>query len=155
VADDARGERGLGDNSYAMVGSHYLNFASRLGYHFTTLESVCSDNVHENYIIFRFKGGAADLQRRERRVRFIAGVLEHYGFDVDRRQDLLNAWVKKLEREAIEARLEMLGRLISCVRQLDVVMHDEITVVQFVEAFLADRFEFFDFERNARDPGTG
>jgi pyruvate,water dikinase len=155
VADDARGERGLGDNSYAMVGSHYLNFASRLGYHFTTLESICSDNVHENYIIFRFKGGAADLQRRERRVRFIAGVLEHYGFDVDRRQDLLNAWVKKLAREAIEARLEMLGRLISCARQLDVVMHDEITVVQFVEAFLADRFEFFDFERNTRNPGIG
>ncbi|MGE5346143.1 MAG: PEP/pyruvate-binding domain-containing protein [Acidithiobacillales bacterium] len=146
VADGGRGERGLGDNSYAMVGSRYVNFGSRLGYHFTTLEAVCSESVHENYIVFRFRGGAAELQRRERRVRFIADVLAHHGFEVDRRQDLLNAWVKKLPREAIESRLEMLGRLMACVRSLDVFMHADVTVGQCVDAFLAGRNDFFDFE---------
>lgn len=38
--DSAKGERGLGDNSYAIVSSNYLNFGSRLGYHFTTLDSA-------------------------------------------------------------------------------------------------------------------
>ncbi len=153
VADGARGERGLGDNSYAMVGANYVNFGSRLGYHFTTLESVCGDSLNENTIVFRFRGGAAQLQRRERRVRFIADVLSHHGFEVDRRQDLLNAWVKKLPSDAIEARLEMLGSLMGCVRQLDVFMHSEVAVSQCVEAFLAGRTEFFDFDGSAGSPG--
>jgi pyruvate,water dikinase len=154
VADGGRGERGLGDNSYAMVGAHYVNFGSRLGYHFTTLESVCSESVHENYIVFRFRGGAAELQRRERRVRFIADVLAYHGFEVDRRQDLLNAWVKKLPREEIERLLEMLGRLMGCVRQLDVFMHADVTVGQCVDAFLAGRSEFFDFATPQERPAN-
>ncbi|MGE5235573.1 MAG: PEP/pyruvate-binding domain-containing protein [Acidobacteriota bacterium] len=145
MVDAARTERGLGDNSYALLGGNYVNFGSRLGYHFTTLESVCSDAVHDNYIIFRFKGGAADIQRRERRVRFIAEVLQRHGFEVDRRRDLLNAWVRKLPRPEIEAKLRMLGRMMGCARQLDVIMHAETTVQECIEAFLAERFEFFDF----------
>jgi pyruvate,water dikinase len=145
MVDAARTERGLGDNSYALVGSTYVNFGSRLGYHFTTLEAVCSDTVNDNYIIFRFKGGAADIQRRERRVRFIAEVLRSSCFEIDRRRDLLNAWVRKFPREEIEVKLEMLGRLMGCARQLDVVMHAETTVQECIEAFLASRFDFFDF----------
>ena len=145
MVDAGRSERGLGDNSYAMLGSHYVNFGSRLGYHFTTLESVCADGLHENYVIFRFKGGAADIQRRERRVRFLADVLRANSFEVDRRQDLLNAWVKKRPRERIEELLAMLGRLMACARQLDVVMHAETTVQACTDAFLAGRFDFFDF----------
>jgi pyruvate,water dikinase len=146
MVDSARAERGLGDNSYAMVGANFVNFGSRLGYHFTTLESVCADGVHENYLIFRFKGGAADIQRRERRVRFIQEVLARHDFEVDRRQDLLNAWVKKLPREDIEAKLEMLGRLMGCARQLDVIMHAETSVQQCIDAFMRGDYAFFDFE---------
>ncbi len=155
MVDAGRSERGLGDNSYAMVGSHYVNFGSRLGYHFTTLESVCTDGIHENYIIFRFKGGAADIQRRERRVRFIADVMRAFSFEIDRRQDLLNAWVKKLPRERIEEQLAMLGRLMACARQLDVVMHGELTVQACFEAFMAGRYEFFDFEGGHLPSGIG
>jgi pyruvate,water dikinase len=154
MVDASRSERGLGDNSYAMLGSHYVNFGSRLGYHFTTLESVCGDERHENYIIFRFKGGAADFQRRERRVRFLADVLRAREFEVDRRQDLLNAWVKKLPGERIEALLAMLGSLMACARQLDVVMHAETTVQACTDAFLAGRFDFFDFESGALPDGV-
>lgn len=136
MVDGARAERGLGDNSYALVGERYVNFGSRLGYHFSTLESVCGPSLHENSIIFRFKGGAADVQRRERRARFIADVLEHHGFEVDRRQDLVNAWVKKLPQDQIEELLVMLGRLMGSARQLDVTMSTETRVAACVEAFL-------------------
>lgn len=142
MVDTARSERGLGDNSYALVGEQYMNFGSRLGYHFSTLETVCGPHFDENSITFRFKGGAADVQRRERRVRFIAEVLEHHGFEVDRRQDLLNAWVKKLPQERVEDLLVVLGRLMGCARQLDVTMDTETRVAACVDAFLRGDYDF-------------
>jgi pyruvate,water dikinase len=141
MVDTARAERGLGDNSYALVGAQYMNFGSRLGYHFTTLETMCGPHLHENSLSFRFKGGAADVHRRERRVRFIAEVLHRHGFEVDRRQDLLNAWVKKLPRERIEDLLVVLGRLMGCARQLDVTMDTETRVAACVEAFLRGDYD--------------
>jgi pyruvate,water dikinase len=144
MVDASRADRGLGDNSYAVVAEHYVNFGSRLGYHFTTLEAVCGPRFDENSIIFRFKGGAADVQRRERRTRFIADILQHYGFEVDRRQDLLNGWVKKLPHGQVEDLLAMLGRLMGCSRQLDVTMDAETRVAACVEAFLKGDYDFFD-----------
>jgi pyruvate,water dikinase len=144
MVDTARADRGLGDNSYAIVGEQYVNFGCRLGYHFTTLEAICGPRPEENSIIFRFKGGAADIQRRERRARFIAGVLQHYGLEVDRRQDLLNAWIKKLPQGPIEELLAMLGRLMGCSRQLDVSMDTDTRVGACVEAFWKGDYGFFD-----------
>ena len=144
MVDASRADRGLGDNSYAVVAEHYVSFGSRLGYHFTTLEAVCGPRLDENSIVFRFKGGAADVQRRERRTRFIADILQHYGFEVDRRQDLLNGWVKKRPHGEVEDLLAMLGRLMGCSRQLDVTMDAETRVAACVEAFLKGDYGFFD-----------
>jgi pyruvate,water dikinase len=147
--DSAKGERELGDNSYAIVSSNYVNFGSRLGYHFTTLDSVCDDNLNDNYILFRFKGGAADIERRVRRTRFVGEILAHYRFAIDQRDDLLHAWVRKLPRADTEDLLIMVGRLIGCARQLDVIMDAEATLEHCEEAFLNGAYEFFDFK------GTG
>jgi len=144
--DSAKGERGLGDNSYAIVSSNYLNFGSRLGYHFTTLDSVCGDNLNDNYVLFRFKGGAADLERRVRRTRFVAEILAHYRFAIEQKEDLVNAWVRKLPQDAIEDLLAMVGRLIGCARQLDVVMDAETTLERCETAFIQGDYEFFDFK---------
>lgn len=144
--DPAKGERGLGENSYAILGAEYVNFGSRLGYHFTTLDSVCSERLHDNYILFRFKGGAADIERRVRRTRFVADVLAHYNFQVDQREDLLNAWVKKLPAGEVEELLVMVGRLIGCARQLDVVMDTDTTTDECISAFLRGDYGFFEFK---------
>jgi len=144
--DVSKGERGLGTNSYAIVAGTYLNFGSRLGYHFTTIDSVCSDQLNDNYILFRFKGGAADIERRVRRTRFVAEVLGHFRFGVDQKEDLLNAWVRELPRHETEELLVMVGRLIGCARQLDVVMDAEATLDQCLRAFVTGNFAFFDFK---------
>ncbi len=144
--DSAKDERGLGDNSYAIVSASYLNFGSRLGYHFTTLDSVCGENLNDNYILFRFKGGAADIERRVRRARFVSEILAHFRFAVDQKEDLLHAWIKKLPRETTEELLAMVGRLIGCARQLDVVMDAEATLERCEEAFIGGNYEFFDFK---------
>jgi pyruvate, water dikinase len=144
--DPAKSERGLGDTSYAILADTYLNFGSRLGYHFTTLDSVCGDNLADNYILFRFKGGAAAIDRRVRRTRFVADVLAAHHFIVDQKQDLLNASVKKAPREQIEEHLTTLGRLIGCARQLDVMMGAESTLEECVAAFLRGDYAFFEFK---------
>ena len=71
-------------------------------------------------------------------------MLQHHGFYVDRRQDLLNGWVKRLPQAQIEDLLAMLGRLMGCSRQLDVTMDAETRVAACVGAFLAGDYGFFD-----------
>jgi pyruvate,water dikinase len=150
--DSSKGERELGDNSYAIISSNYLNFGSRLGYHFTTLDSVCGENLNDNYILFRFKGGAADIERRVRRTRFVGEILAHYRFSIDQKEDLLHAWVKKLPQNSTQELLAMVGRLIGCARQLDVVMDAEATLERCEKAFINGEYGFFDF-RGERSHG--
>ncbi len=140
--DPAKSERPLGARSYAIVTRNYVNFSSRLGYHFTVIDAYCSDERNDNYITFRFKGGAADLDRRTRRAAFIGRVLEHLGFWVSQKLDLINARVKKLERSEIEEKLDMVGRLLGCARQLDVTMVSDATVDHYVQEFMAGRYSF-------------
>ena len=134
--DGAKHERRLGDRSYAIISRHYMNFSSRLGYHFSIVDAFLSDAIHDNYISFRFKGGAASLDKRTRRVRFLQEVLERHQFWVDQKADLINARIKRLERPEMEEKLEMLGRLMGCARQLDVAMVGEKAVQRFVELFM-------------------
>jgi pyruvate,water dikinase len=152
--DSSKGERELGDNSYAILSSNYLNFGSRLGYHFTTLDSVCGENLNDNYILFRFKGGAADIERRVRRTRFVGEILAHYRFNIDQKEDLLHAWVKKLPVNSTKDLLAMVGRLIGCARQLDVVMDAEATLERCEKAFINGEYDFFDF-KGEKNPGSG
>lgn len=150
--DSSKGERQLGDNSYAIISLNYLNFGSRLGYHFTTLDSVCGETLNDNYILFRFKGGAADIERRARRARFVGDILAHFHFNIEQKEDLLNAWVKKLPQDSTRNLLTMVGRLIGCARQLDVVMDAEATLERCETAFINGEYEFFDF-RSESSPG--
>jgi len=147
--DPAKWERGLGETSYAIVDKYYVNFGSRLGYHFTTIDAVCGDSQEENYILFRFKGGAADLERRTRRTRFVSDVLNYYKFSVDQKEDLLNAWTKRLSCEETKELLRVVGRLIGCARQLDVVMDTDATLEQSIDAFISGNYRFFEFKSSA------
>ena len=74
VLRDPQKEGEMGGISYAVISAKYLNFSSRLGYHFATLDTYCGRNINNNYITFYFKGGAADIDRRTRRAR--AGGLD-------------------------------------------------------------------------------
>ncbi len=135
--DGAKHERRLGDRSYAILGKTYLNFSSRLGYHFSIIDAHVGPSPSDNYVSFRFKGGAASLEKRTRRAQFIARVLESHGFWVDQIGDLVNARIKRLDPGEMEKRLVMLGRLMGCSRQLDVTMNSETRVDDYVAHFLA------------------
>ena len=141
--DPLKSERELGARSYAIVSPNYVNFSSRLGYHFSTLDAYCGEETNSNYISFRFKGGAASPEKRKRRAEFIARVLEHHDFWVNQKEDLVNANFKKFTMPETLEQLMMLGRLMGCARQLDVAMETPEHVNHFVDLFSKGQYNFF------------
>jgi pyruvate,water dikinase len=135
--------RRLGDRNYLVVAPEYLNLNARLAYHYAMLDAVVGDAPDNNSISFRFAGGGAGRARRDLRGRFLAQVLGALGFGVDRRGDLVNAWLRAATRAASEEALAQLGRLMACARQLDMLLGDEGAVVERARSFLAGDYARF------------
>ncbi len=137
-------EERFGDRSYAIISDKYLNFSSRIGYHYSVLDSYCSDSLHKNYITFSFKGGAADELRRNRRARAIAMIFQELDFQVEVREDRVDARFYKYEKPVIEAKLDMVGRLLQFTRQMDMLMRCEASVEVLAKSFLAGNYNLDD-----------
>jgi pyruvate,water dikinase len=142
--------RALGEKSYLLVADEYMNLNSRLAYHFTLVDACMSDIPSNNYVAFRFAGGGATRQRRNLRACFIEACLAHYGFVVDRREDLVNAWYKKAPPLETGAHLDLLGRLMACTSQLDMYMTGEAAMKWYVQQFLQGNYDFSREEKSAR-----
>jgi len=141
--------RALGEKSYVLVADEYMNINSRLAYHFSLVDACVSDVPSRNYISFRFNGGGATRWRRNLRACFIDACLSHYGYLVDRRGDLVNAWFKKAPAEETEARLDVLGRLMACSSQLDMYMTSHEVMRWYVQQFLEGNYGFRVLEEGA------
>ena len=129
------------DKTYAIVGANYVNYACRLGYHFQSVDSYIGDFPAVNYINFTFKGGAADDTRRIRRIRLIATVLERLGFEMEIHGDVIRGRFRKRPAPEMEERLDLLGRLMAYVRQMDMLMSDDGISQTLAERFLAGHYE--------------
>ena len=143
IRDPLREAR-MGEPSYALVGGRYLNFNARIGYHFTTIDSFCSREVNDNYILFYFEGGAADLGRRTRRALLIAQILRRLGFKVEQKGDLVRGELKKYEESAILETLDRIGRLLGAVRLLDMHLSEDRQVEWYVEEFFRGNYRFLE-----------
>jgi pyruvate, water dikinase len=132
----------FGDRSYAIISDKYLNFSSRVGYHYSVLDSYCGQTTNKNYITFSFKGGAADDVRRSRRVRAIAIVLVALDFSVDVQGDRVDARFQKYECPVIEEKLESVGRLLQFTRQMDMLMTTENSVELVAKNFLEGNYHY-------------
>ncbi len=137
IVDAGRSDRALGGRSYAIISDCYLNFSSRLGYHFSRLDAYASDEINNNYINFDFRGGAADPIRRVRRARVIARILERSNFSVTLQNDNVLATIRKIPACSILQLLIDIGRLMGAVRNADVTLITDGSVEQFVDAFLS------------------
>jgi len=80
-------------------------------------------------------GGVTDAVRRSRRAKFIAEILERFNFRVEIHGDLVVGRIKKLEQEQMEDKMWLLGCLVGYTRQLDVRMHSEQQLDEYVEDF--------------------
>ncbi len=133
-------EERFGEKSYAIISDKYLNFSSRVGYHYSVLDAYCGATVNKNYITFSFKGGAADDVRRNRRVRAIAIALMGLDFAVEVKGDRVDARLQKYEGPVIQEKLDLLGRLLIFTRQLDMLMTSEISVEAVAQNFLKGNY---------------
>ncbi len=131
----------FGDRSYAIIADKYLNFSSRVGYHYSVVDAYCGDTINKNYVSFTFKGGAADTVRKNRRVRAIALILEQEGFKVTVKADKVDARLQKYPKSYIESRMDILGRLLIFTRQLDMLMTTEDSVEWAAKNFVAGNYQ--------------
>jgi pyruvate,water dikinase len=140
----------LGSPNYACITESYLNLSSRGGVerdpvrarprrqagHFVVVDSFLSDNQNENHIRMRLKGGGAAHWQRVLRAQVAAEILREHDFTATVTGDLMNAWMRGMDRETGAARLATIGRLLRFLGRLDMWMTHEAQVKERVDAFM-------------------
>lgn len=129
--------------NYFMISKNYCSLQSRFGFHYCGVEAFVSDRTSENYASFQFKGGAANLERRILRARFVGKLLEEFDFRVRVREDNMFARLEGLGRPGMGRRLKILGYLITHTRQLDMIMTNKQEVERRRKRFFED-FKMFE-----------
>ncbi|MBT8351686.1 MAG: hypothetical protein KJO26_10700 [Deltaproteobacteria bacterium] len=132
--------------SYAVLSHDYLNLNLRFGYHFVILDAICGNTAEDNYILFRFSGGGADMDKRMLRANFLSGILDRLGFKVNIINDLVDGELKGGEKKLIVEKLDIVGRLLGATRLMDMYLKDSKMVKSYVEEFMNGRYHFASVE---------
>lgn len=140
IGGNLRAGQRFGDRSYAIISDKYLNFSSRVGYHYAIVDSWCGETINKNYIRFEFAGGAAGDAQRSRRARCIGLILDELGFTVEQSHDRIRARFQKYPASENASRLDQLGRLLIMTRQMDMLMVNEESVRVFADKFLKGEY---------------
>jgi pyruvate, water dikinase len=106
----------------AIVSRNFCNLSLRWGYHFSIIQTFWGKQSRENYSRFQFQGGAADAERRHRRMALLQEILENYGFHVQVTYDNMIAQLEGCEEDFLEKRLRLLGYICLHAGQIDMIM---------------------------------
>jgi pyruvate,water dikinase len=123
VTDGAQPE--FSESSFAILSREYMILSLRMGYHFTTVEAMCTPVASKNYIKMQHKGGGASLDRRIRRIRLITELLSPMGFESASQGDFLDASVSYLDARGVVEKLRLLGRITLITKQLDMALSND------------------------------
>ncbi len=111
--------------SFAIVSREYMVLSLRMGYHFTTIEALCTADAGKNYVRVQHKGGGASLDRRVRRVTLIKDLLSRLGFEHAGTGDFLNSVASYLDAARGLDVLRRLGRITMLTKQLDIALSND------------------------------
>ncbi len=131
------GPREMGAPNYACITDSYLNLNSRQAYHFTIVDAFVSDNQNNNHLSLRMKGGGGAPWQRNLRAEFVAEVLRSHHFTVNVTGDLVNGWVRGLDRKTGLEKLRTIGHLLRFSALLDMAITSEAHMKSYVAAFVA------------------
>jgi pyruvate,water dikinase len=134
----ASGQSSYAQNDCAIISKNFCNLSCRFGYHYSVVQTFISDKSRENYIRFCFKGGAADLNRKFRRMKLIEEILAKYDFQVEIHEDYMNANIEGYDQFSTIRRLKVLGYLTMHTRQLDMIMSNPARAAFYKEKILKD-----------------
>lgn len=117
----------FGQDSFAILSREYMLLSLHLGYHFTTVEAICSGQENKNFIRMQHKDGGAQRDRRVRRVALLAEVLSRLGFEVETSGDFFSCIISHIDIKEVEEKLGKLGRITMLTKQLDMALsNDEV-----------------------------
>ncbi len=131
-----------GGTSYAIFSKEFLNFNGKFGYHFATLDALCTENSDQNYISLQFSGGAGTYYGKSLRIQFLGAVLNRLGFRVNIKGDLLEAALKGYDLASLEEKLDQTGRLLASSRLLDMVLSSQTDVAYLTERFFNEDYDY-------------
>lgn len=116
------------EKNYFLITRDYCSLHSRFGFHFVSVEARLGPRTAENYVVFQLRGGAANIERRILRVRFVAELLWEFGFAPTIRNDAVVARAEGMNLEDGQALLAVAGYMTIHTRQLDMIMTDSAQV---------------------------
>jgi pyruvate,water dikinase len=141
-------ESEFSENSYAVLSRQYMLLSLRMGYHFTTIEALCTETESKNYIRVQYKAGGAPLDRRLRRIRVLAALLTPMGFESSSKGDFLEATITYEAAPTLLRALRQLGRISMMTKQLDMALSNDSIAHWYMED-LKKRLHLTD---NGKDP---
>lgn len=122
--------------SYAILSKTYMMLCLHLGYHFTTVEALCTEETSKNFIRFQHKDGGASMERRIRRIRLVESLLTHLGFESTSRADFLDASLAYADADSIMEKLRLMGRISLMTKQLDMALSNDAITRWYTKDFL-------------------
>jgi pyruvate,water dikinase len=126
------------NRNYFMISREFCSLASRFGYHLSGVEALVGDRAHENYVSFSFQGGAADYERRVRRVRLVVSILDDFGFHSEVRGDSVIARTEGRDKQDMIQALKILGYLLIHTRQLDLALANDAMSSHWKQKLVTD-----------------
>ncbi len=122
--------------SYAFLSREYMLLNLRMGYHFSTIESIVTPEPAKNYVRMQFKLGGAPLERRIRRIWLIGEILRKMGFENSSEGDFLDSMSSYQSEEETFRQLRLLGRITILTKQLDMTLSSDAKTRWYLKHFL-------------------
>ncbi len=117
------------ETSFAILSRDYMICNLHMGYHFTTVEAMCTNEPDSNYIRMQWGEGGAMLEKRVRRINLIADITKHLGFENYSKADYMDVVLAYIPENEIKIKLYLLGRLTMMSKQLDMALsNDEVAL---------------------------